>query len=104
MNDTSPAPLPRIKEFPPSQLDLTIKEIEAARPLYNELRRHQAYFKAAIHRKGHINRLRDFVATNPLDEWMDVTDVPMQHLRCLERQGLIATIKVEDRFYSRPAS
>lgn len=104
MNNIDPNPLPRIRRFPPSPLDATLGAIEAARSLYNEIRQHQAEFRIKVARKGSVTQLRNFEGTNPLDEWMDVTDAPLQQLTTLEKQGLIATIKVGDRYYSRPAA
>ena len=104
MRNPDTAPLPTIRKFPPTPLDETLSTILAARSLYNQIRRHQTDFRMNVARKGPATKLRNFEPTDPLDEWMDVTDASLLDLATLEKQGLIATIKVGDRYYSRTAS
>jgi hypothetical protein len=83
-------------------IDSLIARLDQARPIYDAIVRHKQQFATAgigstVMRAGGCKN------ANPLDEWTDVTDQPVHVLALLEKQGLIATIKIGSRYYSRPA-
>lgn len=108
--------LPKLKSIKPKRpihkLDRLIGSLEDTRAIYEEILGRQQAFKERVEEMDPVKTnpkqqggtpLRDFTPVNPLDEWTDVTTWPGITVRALEKQGLIATIKLEGRFYSRPA-
>lgn len=108
--------LPKLKAPKPKRphhsLDRLIDDLEGARTLYEGILARQRDFKDQMGRlpqaatkpgQAGTTPLRDFQGTDPLTEWYETTNAPGLQLSLLEKQGLIATIKVGNRFYSRPA-
>lgn len=88
-------------------LDSAIEALEQARPLFENILGKYNAFHENVGQAHKFTRARDFVETNPLDEWTDITDEPWVLAAILEKQGLIATISMKDddgkkRFYARP--
>ena len=95
----------RLQSTTPRQrhtIDSLIERLEAAKPLYAAIVEHRNTF-ANETTESTVTRAGGCKSANPLSEWTDVTDQPVHVLALLEKQGLIATIKVGDRYFSRPA-
>ncbi|MFN2168756.1 MAG: hypothetical protein ACK2U9_21185 [Anaerolineae bacterium] len=103
--------LPRIPgpKRPQHKLDLLIDDLEGARTLYEHILAKHARFHAAVRDPASVKPgdggrpLRHFEPSDPMEEWTDVTDVPGLQVGLLEKQGLVLTIKIAGRYYSRPA-
>lgn len=105
-------PLPRIPDLPDTPLDRAIAILERSRGLYDRIAKHQAEKRAEIealpglklnpNETGKTNA-RDFVPVSPIADWLDVTDESVHLLTPLEQAGLIATVKVQQRWYARTA-
>lgn len=83
-------------------IDSLIARLDNARPIYDKIVAHKQAFSARAG-ENTVTRTGGCKSANPLDEWTDVTDYPVHVLALLEKQGLIATIKVGSHYYSRPA-
>jgi hypothetical protein len=83
-------------------IDSLMARLDQARPIYDKIVAHKQAFSTQAG-ENTVTRTGGCKTANPLDEWTDVTDEPIHVLALLEKQGLIATIKVGSHYYSRPA-
>lgn len=98
----SPRRLQTVAAHGRHNIDSLIERLNKARPIYEAIVAHKQAF-ADCTSDSTVSRAGGCKTANPLAEWSDVTDQPVHVLALLEKQGLIATIKVGNRYYSRPA-
>lgn len=82
-------------------LDCLIDRLESSREIYEKIIAHYQDFKARAE-VIQFHKARDFRPTDPLGEWLDVTDEPLFQIITLEQQGMVARIRIQKRWYARP--